>query len=103
VAAAAGLLLRESPSLVPGSPSALAVTWDAAWAVEGLQGYADGNALVVTSVSSAGVAVHHAGAAWDRGGFVADEAAWARYLQAASRRLRVPIQVSVTAAGGQAR
>jgi hypothetical protein len=64
---------------------------------------ADGNALVVTSVSSAGVAVHHAGAAWDRGGFVADEAAWARYLQAASRRLRVPIQVSVTAAGGQAR
>jgi hypothetical protein len=64
---------------------------------------ADGNALVVTSVSAQGTAVHYAGAAWDRGGHIGDEPAWGRYLEAASRRLRAPVQVAVAVPGESAR
>ena len=57
---------------------------------------AEGNVLVVVAPPPAGPAVHHAGAAWDRGGHVPDVAAWDRYLDAAARRLRAPVELSIT-------
>jgi hypothetical protein len=55
---------------------------------------ADGNVLVVTKATG-DTGVHYAGAAWDRSGLVPDEAAWGRYLETVSRRLRAPIQSSL--------
>jgi hypothetical protein len=64
---------------------------------------ADGNALVVIAVPSGAPAVHHAGAAWDRGGHIRDVAAWDRYLEAVSRRLRAPVQASISTSGSPTR
>jgi unsaturated rhamnogalacturonyl hydrolase len=40
--------------------------------------------------------VYYAGFGWDRSGDFADMAAWDRYLDQYSRRLRSPIEVTIT-------
>lgn len=58
---------------------------------------ADGNHLVVARVQPRQAAVHWAGSAWDKGGDIADVAAWEAYLDAFTQRLKAPLQVSVAA------
>jgi hypothetical protein len=56
---------------------------------------ADGNVLLVGAVGPDGVASYYAGSAWDRGGYVADVAAWDARLAAAAARVRSPVEVAV--------
>jgi pectinesterase len=56
---------------------------------------ADGNHLVVARVPETRSVVYYAGAAWDRAGEIGDAVAWDRYLHAAARRLRAPLQVTL--------
>jgi hypothetical protein len=58
---------------------------------------AEGNVLVTTDVTPGQPAVYYAGFGWDRSGDFADMAAWDRYLDQFSRRLRSPIEVTITA------
>jgi len=58
---------------------------------------ADGNLLVTTGITPGRPVVYHAGFGWDRSGDFADLAAWDRYLDEFSRRLRSPIEVTVAA------
>jgi hypothetical protein len=64
-------------------------------AVRGTQ-EADGNLLVTTDVMPGKPVVYYAGFGWDRSGDFADMAAWDRYLDQYSRRLRSPIEVTIT-------
>jgi hypothetical protein len=58
---------------------------------------AEGNVLVTTDVTPGKPVVYYAGFGWDRSGDFADVAAWDRYLDQFSRRLRSPIEVTITA------
>jgi hypothetical protein len=58
---------------------------------------ADGNLLVTTEIAPGKPVVYYAGFGWDRSGDFADMAAWDRYLDQFSRRLRSPIEVTITA------
>jgi hypothetical protein len=53
--------------------------------------------LLVAKVPADGVAVYHAGSAWDRGSDVPDVAAWDRYLASMARRIGSPLEVSISA------
>jgi hypothetical protein len=58
---------------------------------------ADGNYLLVGKVPATGPAVYYAGAAWDKGGEIADAAAWERYVAQFARRLSAPVTVTIGA------
>lgn len=58
---------------------------------------ADGNYLVSARVPLGQPAVYHAGFGWDRSGDFAGVEDWDRYLEQAARRLRAPIQTTLTA------
>jgi hypothetical protein len=55
---------------------------------------ADGNYLLVGKVPAAGPAVYYAGAAWDKGGEIADAAAWGQYVAQFAKRLATPVTVT---------
>jgi len=54
-----------------------------------------GNQLVVARTPKGQPATWHAGSGWDRGGDFPDVAAWDRYLDAFTARLRSPLRVEV--------
>jgi hypothetical protein len=54
-----------------------------------------GDYLLVGAVPVAGPAVYYAGAGWDKGGNMADAAAWDLYLDQFARRLAAPLLVTV--------
>ncbi len=58
---------------------------------------ADGNVLLTTAVPRQGPVVYYAGFGWDRSGDFAGLPDWDRYLEQFSRRLRAPVQVTVSA------
>ena len=58
---------------------------------------ADGNVLVVTSVSAGSDVTYYAGAGWDKSGDFPTAAAWDAYVDQAARRLASPVTVTVAA------
>jgi len=52
--------------------------------------------LVVTGAPASGRLVYYAGSAWDRGGRIHDEAAWAAEVQGLSARLAAPVKITVS-------
>jgi unsaturated rhamnogalacturonyl hydrolase len=55
-----------------------------------------GDNLMVATVPASGPAVYYAGAGWDKGGNMADAAAWDAYLDQFGRKLGAPLLVSVS-------
>ena len=91
---AAGLLQSWEPVPQNGSFGCGIVMAPAA-AVGEAEGGQSG--LLVGSVGTDGSASYYAGAAWDRGGHIADAAQWNVYLRQFARRLASPVTVRVTA------
>lgn len=58
----------------------------------------DGNYVLVSKAPASQQVTYLAGSAWDRGGHIADMAAWDQYLADAARRLRAPVQATLAAA-----
>lgn len=56
----------------------------------------DGNYAIVNKVPASLVVAYDAGSAWDRGGHIADVAAWDRYLAEAAQKSRNPIEVRLS-------
>lgn len=59
-------------------------------------GEADGNYVAVAKVSAGEPAVYYAGFGWDKSGDFKGVDDWDRYLDQAARRLRAPIEITVT-------
>jgi len=64
-----------------------------------LAGFAetDTDFLILTTVKSGQTLNYYAGAGWDRGGYIEDQAAWNAYLSAVAERLRTPVEATVSA------
>jgi hypothetical protein len=58
----------------------------------------DLNRLIVANLQKDGTAVYYAGSAWDRGGHIANAEAWSARVATVVRRVRQPVDVTVTAA-----
>lgn len=54
--------------------------------------------LIVTPLPKSGRLVYHAGSAWDRGGRIRDQAAWAAEVQGLMQRLTAPVKVKLAVA-----
>jgi hypothetical protein len=73
----------------------LAIVMDPAALVEVRED--EGNNLMVAKAPAGQPAVYYAGSAWDRGGDIADAAAWDVYLDRWAERLRSPVTVKLMA------
>lgn len=93
-----GVLRTWEPFREPNGHLACGVVMDAASLVDGPE-EADGNVLLVGVAPLDAPAVYYAGSAWDRGGHVADLAAWDAYLSAFAARVRSPVEIAIRPAG----
>lgn len=56
----------------------------------------DTDFLILTTVRSGQTITYYAGAGWDRGGYIDDQADWEAYLAAFAARLRSPVEATVS-------
>jgi hypothetical protein len=65
------------------------------------QPHLDGDELVVTRAPAAAPLVYYVGTAWDKGGRIADAAAWTKEAEGLSARLAAPVKVSLAVAASR--
>jgi Domain of unknown function (DUF4861) len=92
---ARGVLRTWEPVKADGSNFGCGVVVDPARIAEFAE--ADGNVLVVTTMSAGGDVTYYAGSGWDKSGDFKTVEDWDRYLDQAARRIQSPVAVSVAA------
>ena len=91
---ARGLLRTWEPVKADGSNFGCAVIADPASVVDFAE--ADGNVLMVTTMSAGSEVTYYTGSAWDKGGDIKTVDEWDRYLGEAAQRSRTPLVVSIS-------
>jgi pectinesterase len=91
---ARGMLRTWEPVKADSSNFGCAVIADPANVVDFAE--ADGNVLMVTTMSAGSDVTYYAGSAWDKGGDVKTADDWDRYLGEAARRIRTPLVVAIS-------
>jgi pectinesterase len=91
---ARGLLRTWEPVKADGSSFGCAVIADPASVVDFAE--ADGNVLMVTTMSAGSEVTYYTGSAWDKGGDIKTVDEWDRYLGEAAQRSRTPLVVSIS-------
>jgi pectinesterase len=92
---ARGVLRTWEPVKADGSHFGCGVIADPAQVKEIVE--ADGNVLIVTTMSAGSDVTYYAGSGWDRSGDFKTVEDWDRYLGQAAQRIRTPLAVSVAA------